>query len=44
MVIGGNVYTGFKSMEDVEKAVPALAKMLADQKLVEKKAQTKITQ
>lgn len=44
MVIGGKVYTGFKSIEDIEKAVPALAKMLADQKAAEKKAETKNTQ
>ncbi len=44
MVIGGKIYTGFKSIEEIEIAVPALAKMLAEQKAVEKKAQTKITQ
>ena len=44
MVISDKLYTGFKSIEDIEKAVPALAKMLAEQKLAEKKAQTKITQ
>jgi hypothetical protein len=37
MVIGGKVYTGFKSIEEIEKAVPALAKMLADQKVVDEK-------
>ena len=44
MVIGGKVYTGFKSIEEIEKAVPALAKMLADQKAAESKTPTKITQ
>jgi hypothetical protein len=44
MVIGGKVYTGFKSIEEIEKAVPALAKMLADQKAAENKTPTKITQ
>ncbi len=44
MVIGGKVYTGFKSIEEIEKVVPALAKMLVDQKAAEKNAPTKITQ
>ncbi len=37
MVIGGKVYTGFKSIEEIEKEVPALAKMLEDQKIVDEK-------
>ena len=44
MVIGGKVYTGFKSIEEIEKVVPALAKMLVDQKAAEKNTPTKITQ
>jgi glutaredoxin len=45
MVIGGKVYTGYKSIEEIEKAVPALARMLTDQKAADKKvASTKNTQ
>lgn len=38
LIINGKVYTGFKSIEDIEKVTPALTKMLADQKAAEEKA------
>lgn len=38
LVIDKKVYTGFKSIEDIEKAEPRLAKMLAEQKKIEAKA------
>lgn len=43
ITIDGKVYTGLQSLEDIEKAVPALAKMLAEQEVAKKKAEQKIT-
>lgn len=37
LVIDGKVYTGLQTLEDIEKAVPALVKMLEDQKKLEQK-------
>lgn len=44
LVINGKAYAGFQSIEAIEKAVPALAKMLAEQEALEKKAQQKTTE
>lgn len=44
LVINGKTHTGFQSIEAIEKAVPALAKMLADQKAAEKKTLPKTTE
>jgi hypothetical protein len=43
LVIDNKVYTGFKSIEDIEQAVPALSKMLADQQKAEATAKAKET-